>query len=107
MRKLINCKKCGILFPQKLRNICDNCLDKENNEINQINKVVNACKENFISLEQISKKTGINLKEIEELYNSGRFINILEKIATKCKICGCVLTPINKKVIFAQNALIK
>ncbi|MFH0702301.1 MAG: hypothetical protein V2B14_02025 [bacterium] len=101
--KLINCKKCGVLFWQTLRNICDECLKIENENINKINKFVRNCDEPFLSVKLISESVKIALGEVEELYRAGRLTNIAGRIVTKCKICGADIKGTSRKGNFCTE----
>ncbi|MDD3014204.1 MAG: hypothetical protein PHC34_10925 [Candidatus Gastranaerophilales bacterium] len=85
---LINCKKCGVLFQKRLRDICDKCLEKDNLTIDKIEKYIRNCSEQFITFEMIKKATGVESEEIEEFYKKGRLSIITGRLTTKCKICG-------------------
>jgi hypothetical protein len=102
---LINCKKCGVLFQKKLRDICDKCLEKENKSVEQIEKYIKNCSAQFISFEMINQKTGIELEEIEELYKKGRLTIITDRLLAKCKICGVEIKCTQGKSNFCAKCL--
>jgi len=102
---LINCKKCGVLFQKKLRDICDKCLEKDNMMIEKIEKYICNCSEQFISFEMINEATGIELEEIEELYKKNRLTIITGRLITKCKICGAEIKNIYGKGNFCAKCL--
>lgn len=100
---LINCKKCGILFKQKLRPVCDKCLSLDNENINKITAFTKAWFEKFVSMETISKELKIDIHEIEEFYKNGNLYNIADKLTSKCKICGIEVKVKDKKGHFCQK----
>ena len=85
---LINCKKCGILFEKKLRDICPKCLEKDNMTIDKIEKYIKKCPEQFISFEMISEAIGLERDEVEDFYKKGRLTIITGRLVTRCRICG-------------------
>jgi hypothetical protein len=47
-------------------NICDQCLDIEENNIKLINEYIKSYSKPFVPMTAISEETGIELREIEE-----------------------------------------
>ena len=105
MSQLINCKKCGKLFRKKLRNICDECLEKENRVINKINDFIKIYTEPFVSISVISENTDISAEEIEELFNKSRLSDFANRITIKCKICGNETKAIERKGHFCLKCI--
>lgn len=105
MKRFANCTKCGVLFPKKLRNICDSCLEKEKKIIEKIVSFVKNCPEPAVSITVISENTGIELKEIQNLYNKGRLTDIADRITTRCKICGTETKESEKKGHFCPKCV--
>lgn len=104
--KLINCKKCGILFQRKLRDICDKCLENDNVNVNKVEKYIKSCSyEQFISFEMINNATGIAIDEIEDLYKKGRLTILTGRLIIKCKICGIEVKSILGKGNFCSKCL--
>jgi|GEM_PF-847784 len=103
--ELINCKNCGKLFSKKLRDICDECLEKDNRNIDNVEKYVRNSSEQFISYETISRATGIKVEEIAELYKKGRLTVLSGRLIVKCKICGVEVKGIQGKVSLCAKCL--
>lgn len=84
---LINCTKCGTLFPRKLRDICDSCLEEEKQNISIITNFVEKS-ESKRSLEEISSNTGISFWIVQNLFKNRMLMHIASKIKIRCKVCG-------------------
>ncbi|MDD3150081.1 MAG: hypothetical protein PHV68_04530 [Candidatus Gastranaerophilales bacterium] len=95
------------MFEKRLRNVCEKCLQVENEEVDKIINYVRSQKEFFVSIKVLSNETGISVKEIEDLYKDSRFVSIANRISFHCKSCGVEIRDKEKKVFFCDECAAK
>ena len=85
---LINCKKCGSLFSKKLRSICDKCYEVENRHVEAVVEFVKQSHKVLVEIDEISKKLGISMRELTDLFKNGRLSMIVSRLTIRCTVCG-------------------
>jgi flagellar operon protein (TIGR03826 family) len=85
---LVNCPLCGKLFVRTTRNMCPDCLAKEQSDFE---KVKDCLYENpGANVEQISEITGVSAKRVIHFLKEGR-LELSEdnkNLLLKCEACG-------------------
>jgi predicted amidophosphoribosyltransferase len=84
-----NCPECGRIFEFVFKNLCPECIQKEDNESGA---VVDYLQNNpGVGIPEISEATGINADKIIKMLKSGRLIIVCEKNGINlltCERCG-------------------
>lgn len=85
------CKRCGRLFNKVgIEDICSSCLQKSYSDSHKISLFLMQNK--VESMEDLSQKVGIEIKEIENLAVNGK-VELPEEISTlKCERCKKIIT---------------
>lgn len=85
---LRNCPECGKLFVYNHRNLCPECLKKDEEDFDIVRDFL--YKNPKATVEEISKKTGVSSKSILEFLKEGRLMlrsnNV--NIILSCELCG-------------------
>ncbi len=84
-----NCPQCGRLFSPTGRNICNRCLDKEEEEYMVVRKYVRD--HPGASIFEASEETGIEEDKIMQFIRDGRILSRGFKGALRCEGCGLPL----------------
>lgn len=89
MAEIANCSRCGNVFLKGLRDICQDCYNKEEEAFQTVNKFLKKQKNRTATMLQIIEETGV-----EEFYIS-KFIKEKRLLLTKfpnltypCEVCG-------------------
>ncbi len=84
-----NCPECGRIFEFVFKNLCPECIQKEDNESEA---VIDYLKNNpGVGIPEISEATGISVDKIIKMLKSGRLIIVCEKNGINlltCERCG-------------------
>lgn len=92
MPDLRNCPTCGKVFVKINRNMCPDCIDKEEKEFELVRKYL---KDNpGASIEEICEITGVDEKKILRWMRDGR-IEVLfggGAVGLSCKRCGAIIS---------------
>ena len=84
-----NCPECGKLFEFFFKNLCPDCIKKEENDFEAI---VAYLKNNpGVGITEISEATGIGANRIIKMLKSGRLITVCEQhgiLLLNCERCG-------------------
>jgi rRNA maturation protein Nop10 len=84
-----NCPQCGRIFEFVFKNLCPECIQKEENESQEI---VNYLKNNpGVGISEISEATGVSADKIIKMLKSGRLMIVCEKNSINlltCDHCG-------------------
>ena len=84
-----NCPECGKLFEFLFKNLCPDCINKEDGEFEAI---VAYLRENpGVGISEISEATGIGVNRIVKMLKSGRLIAVCERhdiVLLTCERCG-------------------
>lgn len=83
---LTNCKQCGKLFLKTKFDICDACIQEEQDIIKNINDYASSLPE--VLLEDISIKFKIPVAKLEKFLIERKLVQIMDKLLLKCKSCG-------------------
>jgi len=85
---LRNCPKCGKLFVYRQRNLCPQCLKKDEEDFDRVREFINNNPK--ATIEEVSEGTEVTVKKILEYLKEGRLIlqsnNI--NITLNCELCG-------------------
>jgi len=85
---LRNCPECGKLFVYVHRNLCPDCLKKDEEDFERVRDFINSNPK--ATIEEVSEGTEVPVKKILEHLKEGRLIlqsnNV--NIILKCEICG-------------------
>lgn len=84
--ELKNCARCGNLFAYTGRNICNKCLDKEEEEYTIVRKYVRD--HAGASINEVSEATGIEEEKILQFIRDGRLKSQGFIGALTCEGCG-------------------
>lgn len=103
--KLINCKKCGVLFRKSLRDICDRCQQEEQKKIVLICEYAKGRSGAKFTLEELSQSVGISLDEIQHFHKKRRLHEIEHLIIMKCKICSSEIGNLGPKGYFCNKCI--
>lgn len=88
MPQAVNCKKCGALFLKTGKSdLCNKCLDAQNQKVSEMNSFVITSTEEFIPLETLLVKFDMSRNEFEELYSLGKFVRVAKKVTMLCSGC--------------------
>jgi len=86
--ELKNCPECGKLFVYVHRNLCPDCLKKDEENFEQVREYLNNNPK--ATIEEVSKGTDVPVKKILGYLKEGRLIlqsnNV--NITLNCEICG-------------------
>ena len=102
MSDLRNCSQCGKVFVRINRNICPDCMDKEEHEYEEVRKYL---KDNpGASVMEIAEVTGVHEDKILKWMREGRIDAIYrgDGVIT-CKRCGASITAGNLCAKCAQS----
>lgn len=92
MPDLRNCPVCGKVFVKISRNLCPECIEKEETEYEQVRKYL---KDNpGASVEEISELTGVDEKKILRWIREGRIdaTHDMGDTGLTCKRCGAEIS---------------
>jgi len=84
-----NCPECGHIFEFVFKNLCPECIQKEDNESEAI--VVYLKGNPGVGISEISEATSISADKITKLLKSGRLLIVCEKNGINlltCEHCG-------------------
>ncbi|CFX12312.1 Flagellar operon protein YvyF [Syntrophomonas zehnderi OL-4] len=87
---LKNCPQCGRLFSPGSRNICNRCLEKEEEEYMTVRRYVRD--HPGASIFEASEETGVEEEKIMQFIRDGRLVTRGFKGVLQCEGCG---KPIN------------
>ena len=105
--KLINCKKCGALFVAKSNEtLCNNCVNEQNELIENIIKYVIAL-DKPIFVDELLQKYNITFECFQSLYTASKFIRIANKLKAKCVACGEEISLENRTNFLCDKCLDK
>lgn len=83
---LKNCSECGVLFAYAGRNICNKCLDKEEEQYKMVRRYV---RDNpGASVFEVSQATDIDEEKILQFIRDGRLQSQGFKGVLECESCG-------------------
>lgn len=84
---LRNCPKCGKLFVYRHRNLCPECLKKDEKAFDRVREFLND--NPHASLEEVSNATEVSTKNVLEYLKEGRLMlrNDNVNILLNCEIC--------------------
>lgn len=88
MAGLVNCPRCGAVFTKDRHDICKNCLEKENDQLNLLKKYLD---ENpGAQLKELVRVSGVPEETIVHYVRTNRLISVMETPALKiyCEECG-------------------
>lgn len=83
---LKNCPQCGRLFSPGSRNICNRCLEKEEEEYMTVRRYVRD--HPGASIFEASEETGVEEEKIMQFIRDGRLVTKGFKDALQCEGCG-------------------
>ena len=107
INKIVNCKACGAIFKKQFREICPDCLDKENELVEMIENFVFGSTLSKVPMEDVLKEFSLSKKEFEDLYYNGRLTKAFEKLSIKCRSCGEELTKYTKNNFICDNCTLE
>ncbi|TYP50911.1 TIGR03826 family flagellar region protein [Thermosediminibacter litoriperuensis] len=83
-----NCPVCGKVFVFVARNLCPECIAKEEEEFRKVKDYLYEFP--GATMEEISEKTGVSPKKILEFLREGRLLLKKENvnILLRCQMCG-------------------
>jgi DNA-directed RNA polymerase subunit RPC12/RpoP len=91
-----HCSLCGKLFNKEKSDLCPECTELENSNIDKIlnflKKFDNTEVQN-LTVETLSQETGLEIKEIERLYRTDKLRACVSMFGMKCKLCGETFKP--------------
>lgn len=108
--KLINCKKCGVLFIKNTRDICSVCNKEEVELIDKIKEFISACKKQgkkIVPVAEVLNITQIPEQEFENLFERGRLFSVMNHITLKCKLCGAEFQCAQKAGLICPKCVAK
>lgn len=85
---LSNCKQCGKLFLKTKLDICDDCIQKEQDLIQRINDYVVSIGKDDITIEEIAIQFRVSPDKLERFLIERKLVQIMDKLLLKCKSCG-------------------
>jgi len=83
---LKNCSECGVLFAYSGRNICNKCLDKEEEQYKLVRRYVRD--HPGASVFEVSQETDIEEEKILQFIRDGRLQSQGFKGVLECESCG-------------------
>lgn len=84
------CKYCGAVILDKYNKLCSKC---ENVEKQTLSRIKNHLKYNSTAtIEQISKKTGVDIRQINKYIREGRI-----SVALNCSSCGKIISSADSR----------
>lgn len=85
---LRNCPKCGKLFVYSHRNLCPQCLKKDEENFDRVREFINNNPK--ATIEEVSEGTDVSVKKILEYLKEGRLMlqNNNTNIILNCELCG-------------------
>lgn len=92
MPDLRNCPACGKVFVKLSRNLCPDCIEKEEKEYEQVRKYLKDSP--GASVEEISEITGVDEKKILRWIREGRIDASFSEggVGLTCKRCGAAIS---------------
>jgi len=89
MGELANCPRCGKLFVKGLRDICDECYKKEEEQFNTVYKFIRKSKNRSATLTEVHDETGVPEDMIIHFIKQGRLqTKMMENLTYPCERCG-------------------
>lgn len=88
--ELRNCPECGKLFTYVSRNLCPECIAKEDEMLRTIQSFLDEHKNATIS--EISEGTGVPGEKIVSLLQDGRLVATGQTHLLSCERCGASIT---------------
>jgi flagellar operon protein (TIGR03826 family) len=85
---LANCKECGRLFNMTVRDVCQLCVEKEEQDFEKVYTFLRNNGSSHIDI--IHKDTGVDKKRLMRFLAEGRFEGVT--ITYKCDSCGEPIT---------------
>jgi hypothetical protein len=98
---ITNCLKCNKVFPQGHSPICAECVAANKTQVRQVVDFVSA--NPGLTLQELASKTGLQLKDLEEMLFSGRLGTAAECILLKCQGCQAKMSVRSGKGHFCQE----
>lgn len=91
---LANCKECGVLFLKTKSDLCDKCIQAEQELIQNINEFCAAKSE--VTLEELVVQFRVPQNKLEKFLIERKLVQIMDKLVLKCKSCGVEFTLTNQ-----------
>ncbi len=86
---LKNCRVCGKVFVDTVRDICPVCLDEEEQDYKKVYEYLKTASD--AGIDEIHEATGVEKQEIFKFVRQGRFSMMLKggfSLYVECKSCG-------------------
>ncbi len=83
---LRNCPVCGNLFVYTFKNMCPDCVKKDEDDFKKVRDYI--YKNPNAAIEEISEKTGIDTKKMLEFLRDGRLVLKHKSKLLTCEICN-------------------
>lgn len=94
MAELMNCPRCGRVFVQTLRDICDSCFQEEEEMFDKVYSFIRKQKNRKATLLEVHEKTGVPEETIIAFIKQGRLrLAQFPNLTYPCESCG---KPIQK-----------
>lgn len=89
MNQLDNCPRCGGLFVRGVRDICQACYLKEEEEYQQVSSYLRKSENKKATIYEVSDATGVSVKQITRFIRQKRItLTDLPNLGYPCESCG-------------------
>src|SRR5699024_8527218 len=89
MAELANCSNCGKVFAKHIRDICDECFKKEEEDFETVYHFLKEQKNREATIQEIVEKTGVPETTIIKFIKNKRLrTSQFPKLMYPCEMCG-------------------
>jgi predicted nucleic acid-binding Zn-ribbon protein len=99
-----NCKRCNKIFRKATRDICQNCLDVEQDHFKAVYKLLNKSSQTGgVTMQEISESIGIRSEEVDEILRNYGFGTAMDYLKVPCTTCGTVIMGSHRRGKFCLH----
>ncbi len=92
MQNILNCPRCGKIFARGLREVCQDCHKKEEEDFQVVYKYVRKKENRMASISEVEEATGVDKKFIHKYIKQGRLhLASLPNLSYPCEACGAMI----------------
>lgn len=99
-----NCKRCSKIFKKMNRDICQNCMDVEQQHFKVVYKLLNNSGTNGgITMQELAEQIGISPVEVDEIFRHYGFGTATDYLKVPCTNCGTCIMGSHRRGQFCMH----